>query len=83
MDLNALFHHQVIDPQIDSSIKQVNADKIISPVRKIYKIDLCVVIYPDIIFAAQMDLRSAISCPKFISLNQRQVHDSFLITKVS
>jgi predicted ATP-grasp superfamily ATP-dependent carboligase len=83
VDLNAFFHHQFIDPQIDSSIKQVNADKIISPVRKISKIDLCIVIYPDIIFTAQMDLRSAISYSKFIPFNQGQIYDSFLITKVS
>jgi hypothetical protein len=82
VELELFFYAHGTHTQIDISGEEVQADRVVSSSRQLDKINLCVFIDAEIIFPAEMDFGPAILSSQLVTLDNRQIDRSFLITHI-
>jgi len=82
VELEFLFCIQGVHTQIDVPRDHVQADKIVSSLRQLDKIDLCVFIDAKIVFPTEMNFCPAILGSQLIACHNRQIDRTFFIAHI-
>jgi hypothetical protein len=82
VELEFLFCIKGVHTQIDVPRDHVQADKIVSSLRQLDKIDLCVFIDTKIVFPAEMNFCPAILGSQLIARHNRQIDRTFFIAHI-
>ena len=82
MDLDALLPGQRGYLDIDAAGPDPDPDRVVALLREVQEVDLGLVVEPDVVAAAEVDLDPAVGRPETVALGDGRIDDAFLVTDV-